>query len=609
MKKKKSRTRYRLFILSLCCLLFILSVVSVFILYQHRLTKNFQTVLTNGLEENTKGHRHRAELVLANLRELLDTMHQTLDPSESDPHSAAWELTLENNCIRIDYLEFRQLPDLSSPELPDMEKKIFQKLMNGEEAVTDLGTSPFTESSSSFTLLHPVFQEERLSGALRAQVDVSLLTEEKGDSVSFFQKDYVILTKSDGSMVYADTPYPNSQNFFSSALENGIDSDEIQEVQKGFEETDSGTVSFHGKGNQYYMSWASLSFNDWRIVRFARSPDVILQTTTFVRGTILTGICLIALTAVFCIVLIQFLLRQKRQLMTQQRRYDALAQFNDTLLFEFDVPSDRMTFTPNALARLDLDPSCLEGVPMEYYIKQLLHPDDRESIHQTIPPSGILLGKTYYLELRLRCRSGEFRWFGCQFKSIENRGERASRVVGKLADISDQRGREQVLKQAALTDTLTGIYNRAAETVINNLLQKEPKGLFFMIDLDDFKTVNDTYGHAAGDALLISIAQTLKEVFRPEDIIARIGGDEFVVFISGIHDRQTAESKAAVIQNRMEQLCIPGSTHSVSASIGVAGAPQGGSTFDELTRAADQAMYAIKQDGKKGVAFHTHRKE
>ena len=172
---------------------------------------------------------------------------------------------------------------------------------------------------------------------LRAQIDASLLAGENLASISFFQKIYIVLAKPDGSVLYADTPYPDSRNLFSSVLDGGIGSDEVEHLRQAFEETPSDTLCFNGKGNSYYMSWESLDFNDWRIVRFARSPDVILKTATILRGMILTGICLIVLTAIFCIVLLHLMLRQKRHLEAQRRRYDALAQFNDTLLFEYDI--------------------------------------------------------------------------------------------------------------------------------------------------------------------------------------------------------------------------------------------------------------------------------
>ena len=142
------------------------------------------------------------------------------------------------------------------------------------------------------------------------------------------------------------------------------------------------------------------------------------------------------------------------------------------------------------------------------------------------------------------------------------------------------------------------------EALINEQLEKDPRGIFFIIDLDDFKNINDTYGHAAGDALLINVAQIFREVFHADEMIARVGGDEFVVFIAGTNDPAVAENKVAAIQSHMEQLYIPGSQQPISASIGAAISPQNGSTYNALTRAADEAMYSIKRKSKKGFALH-----
>ena len=125
-----------------------------------------------------------------------------------------------------------------------------------------------------------------------------------------------------------------------------------------------------------------------------------------------------------------------------------------------------------------------------------------------------------------------------------------------------------------------------------------------MLDLDDFKEVNDTYGHAAGDLLLNGVARILSDTFRPDDIIARVGGDEFTVFLTGNSDPQVAKEKAEIILSRIEQLRIPGADHAVSVSIGAACAPKDGITYDTLTRAADEAMYAIKQQSKKGFSLY-----
>lgn len=601
MKKRKLNKKQKIFILSVCCLVFIFSVIGIFSLFQHRLSEEYNIILTDGLTADIEEQKKNSELIISNLHGTLELLQDTLESSSANVPEDGWEVEIQESKVKIDYLkaqEFLKLTDSFKLQ------KINNRLKLGEEVVTELGEQGLTDEDSQFALLQPVLRDGNLAGVLRARMDIQLLMGTSVTSDSFFQKVYIILTRPDGSIVYANTPYPNRKNFLSATLQGGIDSEKVEAIQQVFEKNEKKTISFLGKGNKYYMSWETFDFNDWRVVMFARSPDVVLQTTTILRGMIIGGVGLIVLTVIFCMVFIHFLLRQKHLLDMQQRRYDALAQFNDTLLFEYDIVSNRVVLTPNALERLDLDERHLEGIPGEYYVQNLIHPDDREHIREKFDFSNIILGETYYMEIRSRCKDGKYNWFGCQFKSIEDREEGASRIVGKLVDISDQRGREQVLQQAALKDILTGVYNRSAEMLINNLLKKDEQGLFFMLDLDDFKNVNDTYGHAVGDALLIDVSRILKEAFRPDDIIARVGGDEFVVFISGTNDSKIAQNKAAIIQSRMEQLCISGTGQSVSASIGAASAPQDGITYHEIASAADQAMYTIKQKSKKGFSLY-----
>lgn len=600
MGKRKLHKKQRIFILSVGCVVFVLAIVGVFAVYERRLDKSFHDILTDGLAKNAQEQKNQIDSTASNLLSLLrllGSMEPAALPNE-------WELVMQEDCIHIDRLDMQPFFNSFPPELSDEGKAIWERLAAGEDVITTLGEPWFTTDDVSFALLHPVLTDGRLTSVLRAQIHVFMLTEGNMDSISFFQRIYTVLVDTDGNIVYANTPYPDEENLFSSTFNGGISSDEVQSIYRSYEESAENVITFYGKGNKYYMSWKTLGFNNWRLVNFARSPDVMLQTTTLVQGMILAGVCLIALTAVFCLLLLWLLLRKKHKLDIQQRRYEALSQFNDTLLFEYDISGDRVIFTPNALQCLDLSEQCINGISGECCVQHLFHPDDRHYFYESFHTSSCALGETRYLEARLRCPGGKFNWFGCQFKSIESKEDRIVRFVGKLVDIHDQHKREQLLRQAALTDVLTGIYNRTAETLINKQLEADAQGLFFMIDLDNFKNINDVYGHAAGDTLLISVAQILKEVFRADDTIARMGGDEFVAFISGISDPKVAKKKADSILSRMEELHLPESDQVFSASIGIAIAPTDGCDYDSLAHAADHALYTVKKRSKQGFAFY-----
>ncbi len=164
---------------------------------------------------------------------------------------------------------------------------------------------------------------------------------------------------------------------------------------------------------------------------------------------------------------------------------------------------------------------------------------------------------------------------------------------------------EALLREQSVRDHLTGVFNRRymEETLGRELLRASRKGLslgIIMFDMDDFKGFNDTYGHAAGDAILRELGNLLLKHVRGEDIASRYGGDEFILILS--------DASREVIVERAERLCehvrhlhtqYEGQTlEAVSLSVGVAIFPEHGSTSDVLLKSADDALYRAKREGR-----------
>ena len=155
------------------------------------------------------------------------------------------------------------------------------------------------------------------------------------------------------------------------------------------------------------------------------------------------------------------------------------------------------------------------------------------------------------------------------------------------------------------TDALTGLYNRrAAEDHITRQMQEDGRNPgcvrpLISIDLDKFKQVNDTYGHLEGDALLIAVADTLRTSVRSSDIVGRIGGDEFVVYLSNVTDRQNAMAVAEKLCQVIRELSTMKKEWSnISASIGISFADHPNIKMEELYISADKAMYSAKENGR-----------
>lgn len=182
------------------------------------------------------------------------------------------------------------------------------------------------------------------------------------------------------------------------------------------------------------------------------------------------------------------------------------------------------------------------------------------------------------------------------------RSSLAERLEQKIREISD-------MKTKSCRDALTGLWNRTyTEETVNMLLSSGVPGSLMMIDLDNFKAINDNYGHIAGDRTLKMFAETLQNFAGESDVICRIGGDEFVVFIRNVTSKtEIGERASGIIKELSDKLEECRFETNASVSIGIAQAPEDGTEFDKLYNSADKALYYVKQNGKKSYHFFSDR--
>jgi diguanylate cyclase (GGDEF)-like protein/PAS domain S-box-containing protein len=219
---------------------------------------------------------------------------------------------------------------------------------------------------------------------------------------------------------------------------------------------------------------------------------------------------------------------------------------------------------------------------------------------------------------------GQFRWIHCIFSPVGDSKE-AAIVEGVMYDISERKQSEERNRELAEKDALTGLSNRqTVELAIRDIVQSHPesRGAFaiMLVDLDRFKYVNDTYGHDAGDWVLKVVAERLRLKVRSSDVVARIGGDEFLILIRQTDnlERVTAIAKLILEEQQKSIEVQPGFHEVVGMSIGIAQYSSKNDTELSLRKHADQAMYKVKRHGKNGYAVynstgnyevHTHEKK
>lgn len=201
-------------------------------------------------------------------------------------------------------------------------------------------------------------------------------------------------------------------------------------------------------------------------------------------------------------------------------------------------------------------------------------------------------------------------WVSLSISPIRDEDSTVTSYVASAQDISFIKESQRKMEQLAYYDTLTGLSNRAFFRMqLRKSMALAARGHYsfalFYFDLDEFKRINDTLGHDAGDQLLLEVANRLKFRLRAEDTIARLGGDEFAVLLSGINDREKATEVANTIQETLNKpIKLVNDEVIVSASIGITLAPEDSSEEDQLLKHADLAMYEAKAKGRNTYHFY-----
>lgn len=237
----------------------------------------------------------------------------------------------------------------------------------------------------------------------------------------------------------------------------------------------------------------------------------------------------------------------------------------------------------------------------------------RECLEEALPV--LETGRIYQSDRCLTRANGTTFWASVHGKAIDPARLRDGATVWIFEDISVRRELEDKMRHMAQHDPLTGLANRALlYDLLNQLLsmahrQKRSLAVLFL-DLDNFKPVNDRYGHEAGDQVLCEVAARLQGCVRETDAVGRVGGDEFVVLLFDIRDRQDVARIAHVIVSQLASpIRVCGHDAALSTSIGISLYPKDGDNADALINKADVAMYQAKDSGKNRYCFFENRAE
>jgi diguanylate cyclase (GGDEF)-like protein/PAS domain S-box-containing protein len=252
-----------------------------------------------------------------------------------------------------------------------------------------------------------------------------------------------------------------------------------------------------------------------------------------------------------------------------------------------------------------------ELIETEHWAQQLMDSEDQAKITAAMSRALEKDAQGASIEFRLRTGDGSYRWVENRYTTVRDRHGRLVEIEGMIIDITERKAAEEKIAHLARTDALTGLANRATFIErIRNAFSATQRGAspfaILYLDLDHFKTINDTLGHATGDMLLREVADRLRSCTRENDVVARLGGDEFAILQTDMREPANAGALAATIQTALARPYeLDGNDLHVTTSIGICPYDVGSTGPDAMLAQADLALYRSKDEGRNRYRFHT----
>ncbi len=332
---------------------------------------------------------------------------------------------------------------------------------------------------------------------------------------------------------------------------------------------------------------------------------------------IISALCWVAASysSIFMLVSIDTL-RKRRENLEKATIYKQLIESRSLVVMEVNCTKDIVTSNIVRGKTIDIPFSSFSEYIKTSH-KNRVHPEDYEKAVAFESIGNILENFknniteiTNYSRMHAYSEDNNYKWLRTSISIRKDiKRDEILAVITVFDDIDDHMTRQSELSHKADLDPLLGSYNKAAtERLISEHLNTDKQGIIFMIDLDNFKAINDNFGHVYGDKVLKEVFEKIKRSFRSDDIIGRIGGDEFIAFIKNTAETEDIIKKADVIcKNIKKDYIEDGVTVTLSSSVGIAIAPSNGISFKELYHCADLAMYERKKNNKNGYCIYSNK--
>lgn len=501
-------------------------------------------------------------------------------------------------------------------EIDILDQDYYKRALEGEEVVEGPVVLP-SSGRKVVILAKPLYKDEEVIGVVHEAYDLDNATKTLL-AVLNMQQDRITMIADEKGDVIMGIGNGKQGNFFKFLEQEAIGcSMTEQDLEKAIANKESGAFYYTDIfGETQYVVFAPVEVNDWYTFQIVSGTNLLADQqmlNKIARDTMGKYFLLICL----CFLVIIYIWRQiekdrLKQINAEIEGLRLTAGLMEGCMFEFDLKACKFLIVKNTgegAAGHNTEKQILEKLggfitdtiaeKNSSSLNKYFHEEDSSAVQKALTELQ-RAGRTVF-QGRLHTSDGDYHWYRFYMAVVFDDKRQIKRVLGNVLDINDTQNKFARMQHKAERDPLTGIYNRAVfEKYVNEVLADSSKRqhAFFLLDIDDFKNVNDSRGHAFGDTVLCELTANLERSFRSSDLLGRIGGDEFAVLMCDITSMENALVKAGQICS----LYTKGAAKEglkISCSIGMVFCESDdGAAFDDLYQKADRALYKAKGKGK-----------
>jgi diguanylate cyclase (GGDEF)-like protein/PAS domain S-box-containing protein len=555
----------------------------------------------------------------------LDVLSHTIEKLELRSEEIAKIITEQKNQDFLEYNIILKNGDLVMPEKTILNEEVRASILSANnsyirnlfsgEAFAAADNSRKMGKDTIFVYGVPIYKNDNVEGVLVAYYSGSFFRNLAWPK-NLDDQNHTLLADANGNPVFVPGKLSGSKEY-DNALARiaegwNLEGQAGEQLKKDILGGKDGVLRYTSGSEDLYVSYHPLGINQWFLITLIPAQTVKVQFHAIYGDLIPSLIYLVIILGTmgmyFSYIRSQNVKRLEYRLKQQSvndESYRMIMEQSNDIIFEYDTVAKTYYHTSNFKKTFGYEPR-KRGF-LGFLERDYIHPDDLlrlVEMYESMKEQKHLCET----EVRIVRADGEYIWVHIYLTGIFDNDSRLVRVIGKIEDINDKKMEMERFKELAVMDSATGVYNKqTTEDMINLYLKGEGRNgthAIFIIDIDDFKLINDDHGHRQGDFIISEMGTAINRIFRSTDIKGRIGGDEFMVLVKDIESLDFITNKAKAVCEIFKDKDIGGDKQiSVSASIGIAIYDKDGTTYEELYEAADRALYTCKNVRKGTFSF------